>query len=51
MNKKSTNLLLSTLVVLNILDGDFSHPSVLDIVKFILLAACFYWNNKTEADA
>ena len=28
---------MSALVVLNILDGDFSHPSILDIVKFALL--------------
>ncbi len=48
MNKKSINFLLSALVVLNILDGDFSHPSILDIVKFALLILCFYLNNRKE---
>ena len=46
MNKKSINLLLLALVVLNILDGDFSHPSFLDIAKFVLLIICFYLNNQ-----
>ena len=48
MNKKSINFLLSALVVLNVLDGDFSHPSFLDIVKFALLILCFYLNNRKE---
>lgn len=48
MNKKSINFLLSALVVLNILDGDLSRPSILDIVKFALLILCFYLNNRKE---
>ena len=45
---KSINFLLAALVVLNILDGDLSHPSVLDIVKFALLIMCLYLNNRKE---
>ena len=47
MNKKTINYLLLALIVLNILDGDISHFSILDIIKFILLISCLYLNNRT----
>lgn len=33
--------MLVALVILNIIDGDFSSPSVLDIVKMVLYIVCF----------
>lgn len=39
MNRKF-GVLLVALVVLNILDGDFKTPSVLDIVKMVLFIIC-----------
>lgn len=40
MNRKIL-LLLVALVVLNIIDGDFTSPSMLDIVKMVLYIICF----------
>lgn len=51
MNRKKINVLLAALVVLNVLDGDFSKPDVLDIIKFILLIICFILNNRRNNDA
>ncbi len=34
-------LLLVALVVLNIIDGDFISPSILDIAKMVLYIICF----------
>lgn len=50
MNKKSINILLIMLVILNILDGDFSNPSILDIIKIILLIVCFILNNRKDGN-
>ena len=48
MNRKQLNILLFALVVLNLLDGDFAQPSILDAVKLVLLAVCIYLNNRKE---
>lgn len=48
MKRKQINILLIALVLLNILDGDFAKPSVLDFIKLILLAVCFYLNNRKD---
>ena len=40
MKVVSIRVLLIALVFLNLLDGDFQHPSPLDFIKFILLAGC-----------
>jgi len=40
MKAKTINFFLVALIVINIIDGDFQNPSALDIIKFILLAAC-----------
>lgn len=48
MNKKISFLLVA-LVILDILDGDFTTMSVLDIVKVILYVICFVlliWNGR-----
>lgn len=34
-------IILIALVVLNILDGDFTNPSWLDYVKWVLFILCF----------
>ena len=49
MKKKQINFLLIALVILNIFDGDFIRPSILDIIKFILLTTCFYLNNRRDS--
>lgn len=46
MNRKGINILLAALVLLNILDGDFSDPGILDIIKIVLLIICFILNNR-----
>ncbi|MCI7300444.1 hypothetical protein NIA71_01400 [Ihubacter massiliensis] len=46
MNRKKINILLAALVLLNILDGDFKDPGILDIVKLLLLIVCFVLNNR-----
>jgi predicted membrane protein len=38
MKHKFVSVILIALVLLQILDGDFTHPSVLDYFKFVLLA-------------
>jgi len=38
MKYNFTTVVLIALVILNILDGDFTNPSWLDYIKFILLA-------------
>lgn len=40
MKELSVKIILFALIILNILDGDFKNPGVLDIMKFILLAVC-----------
>lgn len=53
MNSKIT-LLLVALVTLDVVDGDFKDPSVLDVVKGILYVVCFaltirdYWKDKED---
>ena len=48
VRRKQYNTLLIALTVLNILDGDFTDPSVLDLIKFALLALCFWLVNRKE---
>lgn len=48
MKLKMIRILLIALVVLNILDGDFSNPSILDWVKFLLLTVCFIFSFRKE---
>ena len=48
MKKKQINILLTALVLLNILDGDFVTPSALDFIKLVLLVFCFYLNNRKD---
>lgn len=50
MNRKGINILLAALVILNILDGDFSDPGVLDAAKLILLIICFILNNRRNGN-
>jgi hypothetical protein len=38
MKNKSVLIILGVLVIINILDGNFAHPSPLDWVKFALMA-------------
>ena len=42
--------MLVALVILNIIDGDFSSPSVLDIVKMVLYIVCFVLLIKSERE-
>ncbi len=49
--KVKINCLLLALIVLNILDGDFSSPSVLDGIKIALLALCLYLNNRKDSNS
>jgi len=44
MNKNLTTIILIALVLLQILDGDFVNPSVLDYIKFVLLAVALILN-------
>ena len=48
MKIKTLRILLIALVVLNILDGDFANPSVLDWIKFVLLAVCLILSFRKE---
>ena len=48
MKVKSIRILLIALVVLNILDGDFANPSILDFIKLALLALCLILSFKKE---
>lgn len=48
MKIKTLRILLIALVVLNILDGDFANLSVLDGIKFILLAVCLILSFRKE---
>ena len=48
MKIKTLRILLIALVVLNILDGDFANQSVLDGIKFILLAVCLILSFRKE---
>jgi len=41
MKKKSIAAILLVLVVLNIIDGSFNNPSILDWIKLPLFIACF----------
>jgi len=47
---KQINYILIALVILNILDGDFSNPSILDFIKFALLGYCLYLNTKINRE-
>lgn len=56
MKELSVKIILFALIILNILDGDFKNPGVLDIIKFILLAIClilcfFKGENNNESKA
>ena len=56
MKELSVKIILFALIVLNILDGDFKSPSILDIIKFVLLAVClilcfFKGENNNESKA
>lgn len=51
MNRKGINVLLAALVVLNVLDEDFSRPGVLDVMKLALIIICFILNNGRNNDA
>lgn len=42
--------MLVALVILNIIDGDFSSHSVLDIVKMVLYIVCFVLLIKSERE-
>ena len=42
--------MLVALVILNIIDGDFSSPSVLDIVKMVLYIVCCVLLIKSERE-
>lgn len=48
MNKNLTTVVLVALVLLQILDGDFSNPSMLDYIKFLLLAVALVLNIITQ---
>ncbi|WP_277255843.1 hypothetical protein [Negativibacillus massiliensis] len=48
MKVKTLRILLVALVILNILDGDFANPSVLDWIKFVLLAVCLILSFRKE---
>lgn len=47
MNRKTINILLIAIVLLNVFD-DASAFAVLDIIKYILLILCFYLNNRKD---
>jgi hypothetical protein len=51
MKKNQINILLITLIIFNILDGDFLPFSVLDAIKLVLFAVCFYLNNRKECES
>lgn len=49
MKNKKIVFLLVSLVVLDILDGDFNNVSILDSIKIILYVVCFtllIWKNR-----
>ena len=48
MKVKTLRILLVALVILNILDGDFANPSVLDWIKFVLLTVCLILSFRKE---
>ena len=48
MKVKNIRILLIALVILNILDGDFANPSILDWIKFVLLAICLTLSFRKE---
>lgn len=48
MKIKTLRILLIALIVLNILDGDFTNPSILDWIKFVLLAVCLILSFRKE---
>lgn len=48
MKNKFIGIILIAIVLLNIIDGDFSHPSFLDIIKILLLVICFILLIKKE---
>ena len=48
MKVKTLRTLLVALVILNILDGDFANPSILDWIKFVLLAVCLILSFRKE---
>lgn len=41
MNNNFIKILLITLVVVNIVDGDFINPSILDYIKFFIIGTAF----------
>ena len=48
MKDRSLRVLLLALVVLNILDGVFASPSLLDGIKLLLLALCLLLTFRRE---
>ena len=42
MQNIKTKHIVIALVVLSIMDGDFKDPSILDYIKFILMAIALY---------
>jgi hypothetical protein len=46
----SVSIIIVALVVLNILDGDFSNPSTLDYIKFALMAIVLILSIKKGGD-
>jgi hypothetical protein len=39
--QKFATIILLAIVILNIIDGEFSNPSYLDYIKMILIVLCF----------
>jgi len=50
-NKKTIGIILAGLVVLNILDGSFTNPGLLDWIKAPLFILCFVLLFKKGGDA
>lgn len=48
--KKKFGIIVVALLILDILDGDFVHVSVLDIVKLVLYAVCLFMLWKSGGD-
>lgn len=48
--KKKFSIIVVALIILDILDGDFIHMSVLDVIKVILYIVCLFMILKSGGD-
>lgn len=51
MNRKKINILLLTLIIINIIDSDFSQTYVMDMFKILLPTLCLILNKKQKNES